>query len=151
MTDPGTAEFDDFVRVARPRLIRALVAVRGDDAVDGAAEALAYAWEHWDEVRAMENPVGYLYRVGQSRTRRRRHPVLPPPEAIGLPDVDPRLIPALIRLPYTQRTAVWLVHACGWTYAEVAEALETSRSMVGNHVSRGLDRLRTELEDVQDG
>ncbi len=146
MADPDVADFDEFVRLAKPRLVRALVAVRGDDAVDGAAEALAYAWEHWDEVCAMRNPVGYLYRVGQSKTRRRRRPVLPAPEAIGLPDVEPRLIPALLRLPYTQRVAVWLVHGCGWKYSEVAEALETSTSMVGNHLSRGLDHLRKELE-----
>ncbi len=126
--------------------MRALVAVRGDEAVDGAAEALSYAWEHWSRVRLMENPVGYLYRVGQSRTRRRRRPVLPTPESIGLPEVEPMLVPALLRLPYTQRAAVWLVHGCEWRYAEVAEALDTSTSTVGNHVSRGLARLRTELE-----
>ena len=87
---------------------------------------------------AMANPIGYLYRVGQSRPRRRRPPALPSPEAIGLPDVEPALIPALLRLPETQRVAVWLVHACQWRYGEVAEALNTTTSMVGNHVSRGL-------------
>ena len=55
------------------------------------------------------------------------------------------LVPALLALPLTQRTAVWLVHACGWPYSEVAEALGTSRSMVGNHVSRGLETLRRRL------
>jgi RNA polymerase sigma-70 factor (ECF subfamily) len=120
--------------------------VRGDEAADGAAEALAFAWERWSEVKKMANPVGYLYRVGQSRTRSRRTPRLPAPEAIGLPEIEPRLIPAMLRLPLTQRTAVWLVYACQWRYAEVAEALGTSPSMVGNHVSRGLARLRTELE-----
>ena len=55
-------------------------------------------------------------------------------------------MPALLELPETQRTAVWLVHACGWSYAEVAEAMDTSTSMVGNHVSRGLARLRDLLE-----
>ena len=114
--------------------------------MDGAAEALAYAWEHWSEVKAMENPVGYLYRVGQSRSRPRRSPRLPRPESIGLPDVEPRLIPALLELPDTQRAAVWLVHACQWRYGEVAVALGTSPSMVGNHVSRGLTRLKALLE-----
>jgi DNA-directed RNA polymerase specialized sigma24 family protein len=54
--------------------------------------------------------------------------------------------PALAALPETQRTAVWLVHACQWTYAETAEALGTSVSMVGNHVSRALKQLRDHLE-----
>ena len=110
------------------------------------AEALTYAWEHWAEVRQMTNPVGYLYRVGQSRSRPRRVPVLPAPAEIGVPEVEPGLVPALLRLPDTQRTAVWLVHACGWSYAEVAEAMGTTVSMVGNHVSRALERLRHSLE-----
>lgn len=140
-------EFDAFVREIEPRLRRALVACRGlDGAQEATAEALAYAWEHRDRVLAMENPAGYLYRVGQSRTRARRRPSLPAPENLGLPDVEPALIPALVALPDQQRTAVWLVHACGWTYAEAAEAMEVSRSAVGTHVSRALDALRHRLE-----
>jgi RNA polymerase sigma-70 factor (ECF subfamily) len=146
VSDAAADEFDAFVRVARPRLLRALAGARGSAAHDATAEALAYAWEHWPEVRGMENPVGYLYRVGQSRTRARRPPALPPPESIGLPEVEPGLVPALLALPETQRTAVWLVHACGWSYAEAAHAMQTSTSMVGNHVSRALDRLRRALE-----
>ena len=118
----------------------------GGDAVDAAAEALTYAWEHWAEVRQMTNPVGYLYRVGQSRSRPRRVPVLPAPAEIGVPEIEPGLVPALLRLPDTQRTAVWLVHACGWSYAEVAEAMGTTVSTVGNHVGRALERLRHSLE-----
>lgn len=146
-----SSEFEEFVATARPRLLRALAGCRGVDAPDAVAEALAFAWERWEEVRIMENPVGYLYRVGQSRTRPRRTPVLPAPEDLAVPDIEPLLIPAFRALPDTQRTAVWLVHACGWPYAEVAAALDTSVSMVGNHVTRGLDRLRRELKVGIDG
>lgn len=146
MREGEATGFEAFARDARPRLVRALAPVRGDRALDGAAEAMAYAWEHWSEVRDMANPVGYLYRVGHSRTRVRRVPQLPEPESVGLPDIEPRLIPALLRLPDTQRAAVWLVHACQWQYAEVAAALGTTTSMVGNHVARGMARLREELE-----
>lgn len=140
-------EFERFAAEARPRLVRALVPSRGvDGAADAASEALAYAFEHWDEVRVKAKPVGWLYRVGQSRTRPRKTPTLPRPESVGVPDIEPRLVPALLALPETQRTAVWLVHACQWTYAETAEAMETSTSMVGNHVSRGLKHLREHLE-----
>jgi DNA-directed RNA polymerase specialized sigma24 family protein len=141
------ADFEEFARQAGPRLARALVASRGvHGAADAASEALAYAFEHWPDVRSMENPMGYLFRVGQTRTRPRRQPGLPAPDEVGLPDIEPRLVPALLALPETQRAAVWLVHACDWSYAEVAAALDTSTSMVGNHVSRGLSRLRNELE-----
>lgn len=71
---------------------------------------------------------------------------MPPPIEIGLPDVEPGLVPALLALPETQRTAVWLVHVCEWHYSEVAEAMGTSVSMVGNHVRRALAGLRRALE-----
>jgi DNA-directed RNA polymerase specialized sigma24 family protein len=142
-----TEDFEAFVLEIRPRLWRALAASRGVNGADDAvAEALAYAWEHWDTIKQMENPAGYLYRVGQSRTRCSAQPQLPAAETVGLPDIEPRLIPALLTLPESQRTAVWLVHACGWRYAEVAEALSTSTSMVGNLLTRGLQRLRRDLE-----
>ncbi len=145
-------EFDDFVRAARPRLRRAFIGVRGlDRADDATAEALAWAWEHWSEVRGMANPLGYLFRVGQSRTRTRRRALLPAPDAIGATEVEPGLIPALLGLPSTQRTAVWLVHGCGWSYAEVADAMDTSTTMVGNHVQRALAKLRRALGVRADG
>lgn len=139
--------FEEFVRRLEPRLRRALIGCRGIDlAQEAVAEALAYAWEHWTEVRALDNPAGYLFRVGQSRTRRRIQPRLPSPETLRIPEVEPALIPALLALPDRQRSAVWLVHACGWTYAEVAEALGVSASAVGTHVGRALERLRRNLE-----
>jgi RNA polymerase sigma-70 factor (ECF subfamily) len=145
-------QFEEFVAEVSPRLLRAFVGVRGAEAPEAVAEALAYAWEHRNALSEMDNPVGYLYRVGLSRTRPRRPPQLPAPAQIGVPDVDPRLIPALLALPSTQRTAVWLVHACGWSYADVATALDTTASMIGNHVARGMDRLRRRLKvDVDDG
>src|SRR4051794_25903343 len=139
-------EVERFVGDVRPRLLRALAgAVGAGDAPDATAAAVAYAFEHWDRISTMENPAGYLFRVGQSSMRRRRVPLLPSPEAIGVPDIEPGLMPALLSLPDTQRTAVWLVHACGWHYTEVAAAMDTSVSMVGNHVSRGLEALRVRL------
>jgi DNA-directed RNA polymerase specialized sigma24 family protein len=149
MAANDAGEYEEFARRAMPTLTRAFITTRGQDAPEAAAEALAYAWEHWDRVCELRNPLGFLYRVGQSRTRRRRTPMLPAPEAVGLPDVEPRLVPELQRLPETQRTAVWLVYACEWHYSEVAAALGTTTSMVGNHVSRGLTRLRQALEVVR--
>ena len=80
------------MREIEPRLRRAFLGSRGvDGAADAVSEATAYAWEHWHEVRAMENPTGYLYRVGQSRTRTRKVAALPPPEDVGLPDIEDSL------------------------------------------------------------
>ena len=139
--------FDAFVRNAEPRLRRALLGAVGVDRVDDAVgEALAYAHEHRTRLAEMDNPVGYLFRVGQSRTRQ------PKPlrlfrndEPVHIPDVEPRLIGALQGLPDTQRISVWLAHGCGWTHAEIADVLDVSPSTVATHLSRGLQRLRTEL------
>lgn len=146
--DPaGVDAFARFVRDVEPRLRRALIAFRGvDGAGDAVAEALAYAWEHWDRVQTMTNPAGYLFRVGQSRTRPRRQPLaLPPVDPMHMPEVEPALPEALAALTEKQRGAVWLVHACGWTYAETSEALGVSVTAVGTHVARALERLRSAL------
>jgi DNA-directed RNA polymerase specialized sigma24 family protein len=72
---PGLSDADQFsafVRGAQPRLLRALVGYFGpDDAHDAMADALAYAWEHWTRVSAMDNAAGYVYRVAISKGRRR--------------------------------------------------------------------------------
>jgi len=139
-------EFDSFVADARPRLRRALLGAVGIDRVDDAvAEALAYAFEHWPALAAMSNPVGYLFRVGQSRSRPRKAPRLFREQPPSMPDVEPRLTQLLLALPKSQRTAIWLAHGCAWSHLEIAAAMEISTSTVATHVSRGLDRLRQEL------
>ena len=77
---PGTASddqaaFERFVAEAGPRLGRALTAVYGfEDGRDATAEALAYAGENWHRLQHITNLPGYLFRVGQTRGRRRRQP-----------------------------------------------------------------------------
>ena len=62
--EPG--RFRAFVLEVEPRLHAAFVAVYGyERGREATAEALAYAWEHWSELRGMPNPAGHLYRVGQ--------------------------------------------------------------------------------------
>jgi RNA polymerase sigma-70 factor (ECF subfamily) len=139
-------DFEVFVRDAEPRLRRALIGALGVDATaDAVAEALAYAFANWSEVRTMGNPVGYLYRVGQSKSRPRKPLRLLRAEPTRLPDVEPGLTDALAALPPSQRAAVWLAHGCDWSHAEIAETLEVSTSTVATHVARGLARLRSEL------
>jgi DNA-directed RNA polymerase specialized sigma24 family protein len=94
----------------------------------------------------MDNPLGYLYRVGQTAAqadlRRGRVPDLPavPPQLLDV--VDPELPRALLALSAQQRVAVLLVHAYGWTLADAADALSVSVSTLRNHIARGLARLR---------
>lgn len=144
--DPD-AEFEGFVATVEPRLRRALVARYGvDRGRDATAEALGWAWAHWPRVQALRNPVGYLYRVGQSRTRRRREPFLVTRESADMPWVEPALAAAISGLTESQRVAVLLVHGFGWTTHDVAEVLGVKATTVQTHLARGLERLRAALE-----
>lgn len=147
--------FTDFVNEVELRLRQALTAALGpEDGREAAAEALTYAWQHWERVGAMENSAGYLYRVGQSRggrmRRRRRHVGLPPVTPDRLPWVEPGLPAALARLSDKQRTVVLLLHSYEWTMSEVAELLGVSKATVQSHADRAMRRLRERLR-VSDG
>lgn len=151
MTAPETQAktFAEFHREAEPRLRRALIARYGSEVGrEATAEALAYGWEHWAKIAAMTNPLGYLYRVGQSRSRRlwpRRTVFASRPEE-ALPWVEPGLPSALNKLSARQRQVVVLIHGFEHTHQEVADLLGIARSSVQNHLERGLAKLRSEME-----
>lgn len=146
-------DFENFAADAGVRLRRAFVGSLGvDGAAEASAEALAWAWENRERLSLMDNPVGYLYRVGRSRSRRRARPlVMPSPGELGIPEVEPGLVPALLELTDRQRTAVWLVHGCQWRHNEVADAMGITPTAVATHVQRALGRLRTRLEGTHVG
>lgn len=142
-------EFTRFVNEIEPRLSRVFFARYGPEVgSEVTADSLAYAWEHWDRVRQMANPAGYLFRVGQSKARWYHRPRVsfPAQEITETRDVEPDLHRALARLTKNQRTAVVLIYALDWTEEEVAELVGKSRSTVRTHLERGLARLRDALE-----
>lgn len=149
--DAAPVAFDDFVVRVERRLRSALIAAYGP--VDGrvaAVDAIAWAWEHWDRVRLMSNPVGYLFRVGQTAARANRDRPIPIDwtrrQVEQFPDVHPELVEALGSLSGQQRTVVMLIHAFGWTQRDVAGLLGISSSSVQTHVERAVERLRDLLE-----
>lgn len=153
--------------VDEDRLRRAFVARFGlEIGIEVTAEAIAWAWEHREQLDSMKNPTGYLFRVGQSRSRRllrwkRERPVFP--QALGTQTAagtkaewlvpvssevnppEPQLGGALAALNDNQRTAVILVHCFEWTYSEVAELLGVPMHTVRNRVHRGMTKLRKSL------
>jgi DNA-directed RNA polymerase specialized sigma24 family protein len=151
---PGRAAgFESLAPAFGVRVRRALVAAYGIEVgSEAAADAMAYAWEHWEKVEEMQNPAGYLYRVGQSAARKyrpRRVVTLPVvPRGDDWAGVRPELPGALARLSARQRAAVVLVHAHGETYAAAAATLGMSVSTLRNHLNRGMKRLRALLEEV---
>lgn len=149
MTVGDRTSFEEFFGATEPKLRRALVARYGAEVGrEAAADAMAYAWEHWDRLGTMENPAGYLYRVGQSKSRSwfRRRPVFPAVADAGMPWIEPGLPAALQSLSPRQREAVVLTHGFDYSLAEVAEMTGLSKSTVQNHVERGLAKLRARLE-----
>ena len=152
--DIDTTTLAQFVPGARSALEQALVARFGlHDGMEAAAEAVAYGCEHWNRVQAMGNPVGYLYRVGESSAKRRgvrrrlREGVLVAEPSTTDSPVDIDLQRALARLTAPQRVAIVLVHAHGHTYADAARIMDMPVTSVTNHVNRGLARLRHLMED----
>jgi RNA polymerase sigma-70 factor (ECF subfamily) len=142
------------------RLRRALVAAFGPTlGADAAAEAWAWAWEHLDRLEEMDNPAGYLFRVGQSSARRQlrrrgREVSLGWGELLddrGRVDrlayagMEPSLLRSLGTLSRRQRAAVVLVKAHGYHHREAAEVLGCSVSALQTHLQRGMRRLRDEM------
>jgi DNA-directed RNA polymerase specialized sigma24 family protein len=144
--DDAAGAFSVFFAEAEPKLRRAFVAAYGAErGREAASEALAWAWEHWAKVQAMSNPLGYLYRVGQTRSRRRPIVFAVEPTASAAPEFEPGLAPGLAELTERQRVAVVLIRGFGWTHREVAELTGTSVTTVQNHLERGLRSLRQTL------
>jgi RNA polymerase sigma factor (sigma-70 family) len=147
MEPPSEQEFELFLRQVEPSLRRAHFAAFGiDRGREATAEALAWSWEHWARIDGIKNPAGYLFRVGQSRTRQRKEPPVFVRQEWRDPWIEPALGQALAELSEQQRLAVVLVHGFGWTMREVAELTGTKVPTIQTHLDRGLARLRTYLE-----
>ncbi len=143
----------EFVEANRSHLRQAFVARFGVEVgCEATSDAMAYAFEHWERVATMENPVGYLYRVGQSSARRHfrwsRPLMLPPPDVGRVPEIEPGLAKALINLSNERRVIVLLIHAHDWPHGQVAEFLDISLTKVRNELHRGLQQLRNDLGQV---
>lgn len=143
--------FTEFFEQSEQRLRHALVASYGPAiGRESALDALSWGWEHWAQLQVMDNPIGYLYRVGQSAARRLSKS--PPPVALqslpaGDPEIAPELQPALARLSEQQRASVVLVHGYGMSQRHAADVLGISVSTLREHLSRGMQRLRNDLKD----
>ena len=87
------ARFDTFFEDEHDRLYKALYFVTGNrqDAEELMQDAFLKLWERWDSIHEIEDPTGYLFRIGLNgfRMRRRRtamsvRKVIPVPEARDL-------------------------------------------------------------------
>jgi RNA polymerase sigma factor (sigma-70 family) len=145
----GGLTFSDFVDASEAPLRHALIAqFGGETGREAASEALLYGLENWDRIGVMDNPAGYLFRVGQRWGRRSR------PRTFSLGVVhsedsawfEPGLVPALDALSDKQRVAVVLRHGSDMGYSEIAELTGMSETAVRKNVERALAALRKALE-----
>lgn len=151
MPDPVAFDsFAGFVREVEPHLRRAVASAFGPDVGhEAVADALAYAWEHWDRIESMENPAGYLYRIAMRAAPRmnRRLPFLPSEQTDEMPWVEPGLADAMAQLSERQRVAVVLVRGHGYSHREASDLMGgIGISTVQKHVERGMAKLRKALE-----
>ena len=140
--------FEAFVAAHERRLRQALTAAFGvERGREVAADALVYAWEHWDRVAGMANPAGYLFVVGRDRHRRGfRNRFTKPVFDVGTdrpePWCEPALAAQLAQLSDRERVVVLLVNGFEWSLAEVAELLGVSKSTAQTHAERAMAKLR---------
>jgi len=148
------ARYDALLRLG----YRAAYRLLGERAAaeDVASEALARAFSRWSKVRGHAAPwvvtvaTNLALDVGRSRARAASLRWMLVEELQPDPHVDLRLDlqQALRSLPRRQREVLALRYLGDFTEQATAEALGIDVGTVKTHASRGLARLRTEMDRV---
>ncbi|BAN01440.1 RNA polymerase sigma factor [Ilumatobacter coccineus] len=153
-------DFDRFYAEARPGLVRALSATLGsaEAAADATDEALARAYQRWNHVGRLDNPAGWVYRVGlnharngvRSMLRRRQQP----PHQTTAPAADasvadPAIAAALSTLSHDHRAVVVCRFLLGWSEQQTADALSIRPGTVKSRLSRALSKLERRLDHLR--
>ncbi len=157
---PVAPDFASFFAEHYRSVATALALTLREDelANDATAEAMARAYQRWDEVGCFVNPTGWVYRVGLNWARSRRRKFLrevfgsesPEPESRPAAEIDPELDAALAKLPVEQRSVVALRYLLDWSEFQTAEALGIAPGTVKSRLSRALDRLAAQMEAPDD-
>lgn len=143
--------FDDFFRVHRDPIFRAIALTIGDRdlASDATDEAMVRTYERWRRVREYRNPPGWTYRVAlnwaRSRQRRRKFRDDRAVPDLGTADdapADPSLLDAVAALGVEQRSVIVLRFFLDWSQEQIAEALDLPIGTVKSRTTRAIDRLR---------
>jgi RNA polymerase sigma-70 factor (ECF subfamily) len=156
---PAELPFEQFYRDHVDRVHRALALAVGDGAVarEATDEAMARAYARWDRVRRLDNPGGWVFRVGLNwatswwrKVRRERppaedrHPATAAPDPAGLAARS-----ALERLPAARRTVIVCRVLLDLSTAETAAVLDLTEGTVRSRLSRGLAELRAALSEEE--
>lgn len=155
--DVVARSFESFYAEARPTVGRALALTLHDPelAADAVDEAMARAYQHWDRVADLDNPAGWVYRVGlnyaRSRLRRRRgrEDLLHPRHHHEGPAIEPSIDAAVARLPARQRAVVVCRFLLGWSEAQTATSLGIRPGTVKSRLHRALATLQIDLDHLR--
>ncbi|MEU1843278.1 RNA polymerase sigma factor [Micromonospora sediminicola] len=155
----GELPFEQFYRDHVDRIHRALALAIGDGPVarEATDEAMARAYVRWDRVRRLDNPAGWVFRVGLNwatswwrKVRRERPPSEGRQRTAAAPDpVGLAARSALDRLPTAQRTVITCRVLLDLSTAETATVLGLAEGTVRSRLSRGLAGLRAALAEEE--
>jgi RNA polymerase sigma-70 factor (sigma-E family) len=168
VTQTGPGEPADLVALCRaehPRLVGALTIQVGDRAVaeELAQEALVRTWQRWDQVREMDNPTAWVFRVAfnlATSSLRRRGAERRARARVGAPTTTPddggtwgdRLAvrQAVAALPPRQRAALVLRTWVDLPVDDVAAVLGCAPGTVKSLTHQAVRSLRVALGDALD-
>jgi RNA polymerase sigma-70 factor (ECF subfamily) len=150
--------FEAFYDAESRTLFRRLWLVTGNraEAEELMQDAFLKVWERWEQVGAMEDRVGYLYRTAMNLFRKRyRRAVLAIRRSLGFTptrddfaDADDRqdVRRVLSTLPSRQRAALVLTEMLEFSPDEAGRALGVRASTVRSLSRQGRESLRNAME-----
>jgi RNA polymerase sigma-70 factor (ECF subfamily) len=150
--------FEEFYREQRAPIGRALALTLRDSqlASEAVDEAMARAYQRWNRVQALDNPGGWVYRVGlnwsRSILRRARRPAPVWVTHAGIvtdgSGLDPAIDRALAQLSIEQRAVVVCRLLIGLSEAQTATALGLRLGTVKSRLARATTRLQSLLSPL---
>ena len=150
------AQFAEFVRGRHVELLRYACLLCGDPhlAQDLVQDALERTGMAWQRIERQQDPEGYVRRVitnrylNRLRALRRERLVRDTPES-GYFDAEPpdrSILRLLAVLPRQQRAVLVMRYYLDYSEAQIAETLGCSAGTVKSTASRGIAKLRQQLE-----
>jgi RNA polymerase sigma-70 factor, ECF subfamily len=148
------ARFDEFFEDEHERLFKALYFVTGNrqDAEEIMQDAFLRLWERWDQIGAISDPTGYLFRVALNgfRMRRRRAatvllklaPLTEERDLFAEAEMRADVQRLLLGLTVRQRSALLLVDLLGYPSEQAARILRVRPSTVRALATQGRRALR---------
>jgi len=148
------ARFDEFFEDEHERLFKALYFVTGNrqDAEELMQDAFLRLWERWDQIGAISDPTGYLFRVALNgfRMRRRRAatvllklaPLTEERDLFAEAEMRADVQRLLLGLTVRQRAALLLVDLLGYPSEQAARILRVRPSTVRALATQGRRALR---------